>query len=446
MPEKVANSEFIQHLHEEKLHTLNNRSKYVVQKLVFVTGLMGIGSLSLGDADAVFDFGYLLFLAPYVAVAFDLYILAEDYSVKRIGAFLLATSRSDLERRWEDWVSEHRDMFALLAMPILTTIVLLGSMAIVYVLEDFTQAFLFVKVNSAVFWIWSGLALVLSWSLFIYYLKLKRDVNKWSKTPQGQETNRLEAVAQAVRASDHVIDATTYAMITRLFEEYSKRTELAGEIEGSIKEYGQSEFLLCVDQDGEAVVVSEKVLQDFQQTVGLEPDYGLWFQETVLPNGQSTLLMARWLCHTVSIRHQSVHLFLDHPVLSGHLLLQVRGFDKAEAPGRFDLPVAGHVSALDAVESTLGLELEEEVGLELDEVDNLQELGSYNYADKHNAEYRTVYRGRLKQSDFLRLAGDKEEVAGLAMFSIDMVKQLLTAQPEHCASGLQASFPLYREA
>jgi len=60
-----------------------------------------------------------------IAIAFDLYISGEDYSVKRIGAFLGVNSSSETEKRWEDYVHKFRDPFAPFAMPLLTIAVVI---------------------------------------------------------------------------------------------------------------------------------------------------------------------------------------------------------------------------------------------------------------------------------------------------------------------------------
>src|SRR6185503_3161329 len=78
--------DFIKHLREEKLQTQTSRTKYVTQKLAYATGLLALGSLKSGSGSV--DLSPLLYSVPLLALAFDLYILGEDYSVKRIGCFL----------------------------------------------------------------------------------------------------------------------------------------------------------------------------------------------------------------------------------------------------------------------------------------------------------------------------------------------------------------------
>ncbi|MGR3310708.1 MAG: hypothetical protein ACUZ77_08020 [Candidatus Brocadiales bacterium] len=113
--------EFLNHLREEKLQTQDLRTKYVFRKLTFVISLLGLGSIKI----ASYDFTTILYIIPFISIGFDLYILGEDYSVKRIGAFLNAISSSKTEVKWEEYVSGLRDPFAPFAMPFLTIVVII---------------------------------------------------------------------------------------------------------------------------------------------------------------------------------------------------------------------------------------------------------------------------------------------------------------------------------
>ena len=94
--------DFVSHLREEKLYAQQARSAYTQRKLAYGAALLGIGALSFQQFNL--NLNPVLYLVPFVAAAFDLYILAEDYSVKRIGAYLREHS-SRQERDWELYVS-----------------------------------------------------------------------------------------------------------------------------------------------------------------------------------------------------------------------------------------------------------------------------------------------------------------------------------------------------
>ena len=163
--------EFVQHLRAEKLNSQASRFKYTLQKLSYATVLLGVGSLNVDlvqvSALGPINLGFLLYLVPWVALAFDLYIMGEDFSVKRFGAFLGANSPEPLERHWEEWVSQNRDPFAPTAMPILDLLILGGAATILWL------------GNAAVglwFWIWLIATALLCWGLFVYYRWLRKRV------------------------------------------------------------------------------------------------------------------------------------------------------------------------------------------------------------------------------------------------------------------------------
>ena len=215
-------------------------------------------------------------------------------------------------------------------------------------------------------------------------------------------------------------------------------------------EYGREEYLLSVDRFGKSASVPTQVLAQIRTLCRKQPILGALFRIVVSPDGgEPALLIARWLCHLAGFRHRTVHLFLDHPILSDHTLIQVRGIDKKEAPGRFGLPVAGHVSGLDTATETLAKELEEELGLSCDLLVDLRHLGCYE--SKHpsdpdelrNIEYHEVYRARLSSEGWLCAHARDSEVAAIAAFQRDDLYAMIERFPERVASGLKGSVSMY---
>ena len=252
----------------------------------------------------------------------------------------------------------------------------------------------------------------------------------------------ISALRQAVHAEDGRLTDSAYRATAHLFAETQRDPGL---LESFGAEYGRVEALLCVDRTGSPVPISDAALADYRQTVAASPDFGLWFRRASLPNGRPALLIARWLCHIAGLRHRTVHLFLDHPTLSDHTVLQLRGLDKAEAPGLIDLPAAGHVVGMETVEEALQKEVDEELDLSLDSLESLACLGSYAYEDTGgtNAEYRTIYRGRLSREAWMRLGAGDDELLAIAFLPLSKLRALVTAHPERVASGLSASLALY---
>lgn len=427
---------FLDHLHEEKLQTQAARTTYTLQKLAFVTGLMGLGSLNLKVGEI--DFSLLLYLAPWVAIAFDFNIMGEDYSIKRIGAFLKENSSAPTEMRWEKWVAKHRDPFVPWSMPILTTLIFAGAALIALQQPNIGQEPLFI--------VWLVVTGLPSWLSFAFYHWLRQKRLKDAVESANEAPITLSDIAVAVRAADYQLTETTYHKILEIFLAGQATPAHLQAIRQAVLEYGEQEFLVCVNKQGEPINISVRVIEDFREKAERYPEYRMWFREATAANGQPTLLIARWLCHSVGFRHRVIHLFLDHPTRKDCTLLQVRAFDKAESPGRFDLPVAGHVSAQKTIETTLRQELSEELGLAIEDLGDCIQLGSYVYVDPSkfcNVEHRTVLYGRLHTDDWLRLTVDSPEVAAVVSISVPKLHEMLATFPEGAASGLRASFPLY---
>lgn len=182
-------AEFLKHLQDEKLKTQAARSKYVTQKLAYATGLLALGSLKPGSA----DLSLLLYLVPLLSIVFDLYILGEDYSVKRIGAFLGAASTEKLENLWEEWVSHNRDPFAPIAVPVLTSLLAMAvSFAVLSQPPD----------SYAKKWSWllalPLMAIAFTWWLFNFYKK--KTVKAKESVEKAVNEARLEAIKNAAKS------------------------------------------------------------------------------------------------------------------------------------------------------------------------------------------------------------------------------------------------------
>ncbi len=102
-------------LHEEILQTLERRSRIDMTKLTFLTTLFGIGTIGKIDiigSQGVSDitlFG-TVYIAPFVALVCDCFILRELWSVRRIGHFLSRHGCHD-EQTFECFVKSMRNPF-----------------------------------------------------------------------------------------------------------------------------------------------------------------------------------------------------------------------------------------------------------------------------------------------------------------------------------------------
>ncbi len=174
----MEETEFVKHLHEEKLKAQETRAMYTEKKLAYVTALLGVGTVSL----AAFEVSAILYVVPFVAAAFDLYILSEDYSIKRIGAYLGIRSKDDMEREWEKWVHDNRDPFAPTAMLILSLLLLVGAGMIIWIASDGPNVGLLIG--------WAIPALFVNFGLYFLYKGLRNQVRERAKSLNAPTTTK----------------------------------------------------------------------------------------------------------------------------------------------------------------------------------------------------------------------------------------------------------------
>lgn len=103
------------------------RSNLMVLKISFVTAVLGFGSIRIKD---IFSIYHAFYLAPLVATFFDVLIMGEHLSVRRMGAFLRYRSPSDLEREYQSFVQEQRDVFRKYGLIGFTSLSWIASMAL----------------------------------------------------------------------------------------------------------------------------------------------------------------------------------------------------------------------------------------------------------------------------------------------------------------------------
>jgi len=94
------------------------------------------------------------------------------------------------------------------------------------------------------------------------------------------------------------------------------------------------------------------------------------------------------------------------------------------------------------------MEIGQELGLGAEDLDGLLEIGSYVYSDPPGmahcgVEHRTVFRGRFREGALERIRFVDGEMAGIAVFAVPELAELIRAHPETVASGLAASAGFY---
>jgi hypothetical protein len=146
-----TDEDFIRALRIEIADTQTRRMSYVKAKLGFLIGLLGVGAAAIKEPIPTSP---LFYLVPVVAFLFDLYIMGEDFAIKRAGAFICNSPFASREERiWEETVSRHRDWFAFFAAPLSSGIALVVAARGVVIAQIATVPF--------IPWIVVGMAFVL---------------------------------------------------------------------------------------------------------------------------------------------------------------------------------------------------------------------------------------------------------------------------------------------
>jgi len=142
------------------------------------------------------------------------------------------------------------------------------------------------------------------------------------------------------------------------------------------------------------------------------------------PEGKFTGKTAlKSVAHKNGYYHATIHVWLY--TKQSEVLMQQRGFNKKTYPGLWDVSVAGHIHASETVEQGAIREVEEEVGLKITEED-LYKISIRKGERKHpngiqDNEFYHVFLIELK-TDFSQLKKQDEEVAGIALFDLEILK------------------------
>jgi isopentenyldiphosphate isomerase len=442
-PTSPLDQEFLRQLYEEKGRTQQARAALVVQKLLFSTGLLGLGSINLGSGPV--NTSPAILLAPLVALVFDFYIMGEDYGVKRIGYYLQTRAVSRVEKEWEEFVSARRDPFAPWAMPALTLALTAGAGML---------AWSMLALDHRVLVGWLAFCALTSLGTFAFYNQLRRRLVSTPAGPAGGDRRlerKLAALRRLVERENHQLSRPVYAGIKDLFE-YVTRAVPYMERERMISpEYHRPEFLACVDEQGEKLPAPPEALDDYRHAAVRSPEIKAWFRADVTPDGKPALLPARWLCHALGLRHGTAHLVLTGADERQDALVQVRASCKVEAPGCYDLPVAGHVDGMQTYLETLRKEAREELVLDISRLVDLRDLGGYplRHASSDprvfNVEYHRVYSARIEPAEIPGLRPAPDEVAAVVVLPRAELRAMMRAAPTMFAAGIHGTlteFPL----
>lgn len=123
--------------------------------------------------------------------------------------------------------------------------------------------------------------------------------------------------------------------------------------------------------------------------------------------------------HRLGLFHATVHIWFY--TKSGEILLQQRGKNKLIYPLLWDVSVAGHIASGEKIEVSAIREIEEEIGLKVQEQD-LEKIGVFKSMQKHHAtlidnEFHHTFLCELRVP-LQQLQKQESEVADLRFVSI----------------------------
>ncbi|GAK56769.1 hypothetical protein U27_03733 [Candidatus Vecturithrix granuli] len=152
------------------------RHDLIMRKFAFLTAFMGTGAISIvSSAQASLNFSLLLFLVPFVAIAFDFYIFVEDYRIKRAGEFLKRlqnlpdiSENQKIEGIWEEFVAENPDRGATFAFSVVTLIYAVSSLLLLIAL----------KYTWWILTIWFIVAVLCEGAILLRHLTLREKLRK----------------------------------------------------------------------------------------------------------------------------------------------------------------------------------------------------------------------------------------------------------------------------
>ncbi len=154
-----SSKHFLKWLYDEKLLHKEHRHNFIKYKLLFLISLLSIGAIKKLTT-IVPNINNLVFGVPFISIAYDVFIFAEDIKVKRIGMFVRTECEAKCidEGNWENWLkadSRRRDFTATIASIFLSAIALFASIVLT------------INIDSLYWWLWGFLCVTLYFFVFV---------------------------------------------------------------------------------------------------------------------------------------------------------------------------------------------------------------------------------------------------------------------------------------
>lgn len=134
----MSSSGFFMKLREEMQQSRDRRFKLQLAKVTSMSSLLGIGTLLIEKL----ELNIFFYLIPFIPIAFDIFILAISFHIRRIATFISNEGESvpPSEAKWESFVSLNPDRFARIANLLITTLFSVASCTVlIYKSKSFYQ-------------------------------------------------------------------------------------------------------------------------------------------------------------------------------------------------------------------------------------------------------------------------------------------------------------------
>jgi len=142
----------------------------------------------------------------------------------------------------------------------------------------------------------------------------------------------------------------------------------------------------------------------------------------------------RDVCLAKNLLHRSVHVFVFNS--KGELLLQKRSMKKKIFPGRWCASCSGHVSAGQTYEEAAVRELEEEIGVSVENLKFVAKFFDLNPVDSEIAKlYTTSHEGPFKIQE--------EEVDEVKFLPMEKIKEEIKNSPEKYTSDFALALSVF---
>lgn len=139
----------IDKLRDEIIESEKARTDLMKWKLILVAAI-GAAAFGLGSTAAPKgNPGVLLALVPFVCLYVDALCFHNEIRIMTIAQFLRTLDKDSIERRYEEYCTEHRSHFSLEGFALLVTTLILSALVFVIGRSDGLQTLLLVCANSS---------------------------------------------------------------------------------------------------------------------------------------------------------------------------------------------------------------------------------------------------------------------------------------------------------